>query len=66
MATERRLIAASALAIQLGHPLKDCLYLALARELGCALATCDVRFRNRALEAYPDIKLLTYYVRPTG
>lgn len=39
--------AASALALALGHPLKDCIYLALADRLGCPLATCDVRFRDR-------------------
>lgn len=39
--------AAADLAMSLGHPLKDCIYLALADQLGCPLATADVKFRNR-------------------
>lgn len=49
---------ASSLAIDIGHPLADCVYLALAMELGCPLATCDARFRDKALAVYPEIKLL--------
>lgn len=60
--TQRRLSAASALAINLGHPLKDCIYLALAAELDCDLATCDARFRSKAIDVYPRIKLLTDYI----
>ena len=59
--TQRRLFRASSLALQLGHPLKDCIYLALAQELGAELATCDARFREKALSLYPDIRLLADY-----
>jgi predicted nucleic acid-binding protein len=59
--TQRRLFEASSLALQLGTPLKDCVYLALAMELGCDLATCDVRFRDKALPLYPRIRLLSDY-----
>lgn len=38
---------AARLAIVLGHPLKDCVYLALADALGVPLATCDVKFHDR-------------------
>lgn len=59
--TQHRLFEASSLALILGHPLKDCLYLALARELGAELATCDKKFRDKALPLYPGIKLLGDY-----
>jgi predicted nucleic acid-binding protein len=49
-------------AIALGHPLADCVYLALAERLGCDLATCDVRFRDRAVMRYPRVRLLEDYV----
>lgn len=42
--------AAADMAMTLGHPLKDCIYLALADRLGCTLATCDVRFRDRVAD----------------
>ena len=38
---------AADLAMQIGHPLKDCIYLVLADRLGCPLATADARFRDR-------------------
>lgn len=56
--TQNRLFQAGRLAIQLGHPLPDCIYLVLAMELSCELATCDARFRDRAIDIYPDIRLL--------
>lgn len=56
--TQRRLYEAGKLAITLGHPLKDCIYLALAIEFGCPLATCDARFLPKARTIYPDVKLL--------
>lgn len=46
------------IALDLGHPLIDCLYLALALELGCDLATCDAKFRDKAVELYPQVRLL--------
>ena len=45
------------LAIELGHPLKDCIYLALADRLGCPLVTADVKFRNRVADP-ARVKLL--------
>lgn len=56
-----QLYRAGRLAIELGHPLKDCVYLALALDLSCDLATCDVKFRDRAGSAYPQIRLLADY-----
>lgn len=41
---------AADLAMALGHPLKDCIYLALADRLGCPLVTADVRFRDRVAD----------------
>lgn len=56
--TQRRLYEAGKLAISLGHPLKDCIYLALAMELSCPLATCDEKFAGKARALYPDIRML--------
>ena len=42
--------SAADVAMRLGHPLKDCIYLALADRLGCLLATCDVKFRDRVAD----------------
>lgn len=50
--------SAALLAIDLGHPIKDCVYLALAREFGCLLVTADAKFRDRAAGRCPAIKLL--------
>lgn len=52
------LIGVSAeLAITLGHPIADCVYLALADRLGCPLATSDVKFRDRVADP-ARVKLL--------
>ncbi len=59
--TERQIREAARIALQLGHPLKDCIYLALALELGAELATCDARFRDRAATAFPHVRLLADY-----
>jgi predicted nucleic acid-binding protein len=59
--TQRRLFDASRLALDLGTPLKDCIYLAVAIEKNCDLATCDARFRDKALPSYPRIRLLSEY-----
>jgi predicted nucleic acid-binding protein len=49
---------AATLALNLGHPLKDCIYLALAMELGCDLITCDERFAAKAKEVWDQVRVL--------
>ncbi|PTS80835.1 hypothetical protein DBR17_10375 [Sphingomonas sp. HMWF008] len=58
-ATPKLIEQAGRLAIQLGHPIADCLYLALAVELDCDLATCDAKFQAKASSLYPRVKLLS-------
>ncbi|MES2336965.1 MAG: type II toxin-antitoxin system VapC family toxin [Pseudomonadota bacterium] len=53
--------SAAELAMTLGHPIKDCIYLVLAMAQDCELATCDVRFATKARAVYPAVKLLTDY-----
>jgi predicted nucleic acid-binding protein len=48
----------ASLALDLGHPLKDCIYLALAMELGCELVTCDARFAAKAKEVWAGVRVL--------
>ncbi len=55
------ILRAGHIAMDLGHPLKDCVYLALAIELGCDLATCDVKFAAKALAVWPGVRLLESY-----
>lgn len=52
---------AAELAMQMGHPVKDCVYLALAMEHGCELATSDAKFAAKARRLYPAVKLLADY-----
>ena len=61
--TEARLAAATMLALDLGHPLKDCIYLALAIELDCALATADAGFARKATSRWPNIRMLEDFRR---
>jgi predicted nucleic acid-binding protein len=51
-------IRAAQLAIKIGHPIKDCLYLALAMELGCDLVTCDARFAAKAKGVWGGVRVL--------
>ena len=51
-ADDRLEARALALALELGHPVYDCLYLALAERMDRLLVTADERFR-RALAATP-------------
>ena len=52
------LSAAAAIAMRLGHPLKDCIYLALAMELSCDLVTCDARFAAKAKGVWSRMRVL--------
>ena len=49
---------AADLAIAIGHPLKDCLYLVLAMELACPLVTADARFASKARGVYGGVWVL--------
>ncbi len=49
---------AAAMAIDLGHPLKDCIYLALAMELGCELVTADARFAAKVKGVWAGVRVL--------
>jgi predicted nucleic acid-binding protein len=51
-------VDAGHIAIDLGHPLKDCIYLALAMELGCELVTCDARFAAKAKGVWAGVRVL--------
>ena len=50
--------AAVTLALQIRHPLQDCLYLALAVRNQIALITADPKFAERAVNAYEKVQLL--------
>jgi len=56
--TQNRLFRAGKIAIEIGHPIKDCIYLALAVELDCILATCDRKFAAKISGRWGFIKLL--------
>lgn len=56
--TARQIERSANLAIDLGHPLKDCIYLALAMELDCELVTCDAKFAPKAREVWNRVRLL--------
>lgn len=62
--TQARLYKAGRIAVDLGHPLPDCIYLTLAMELKCELATCDAKFRKKAAGYYKPIRLLAEYDLP--
>lgn len=50
---------AAELAISLGHPIKDCIYLATAIEQHTDMMTCDAKFASKARMIYPGVKLLS-------
>jgi predicted nucleic acid-binding protein len=50
--------AAAELALELQHPLADCLYLAAAERLGVALITADQAFARRAAGRWDLVQLL--------
>jgi len=55
---EADLESAITIAIEMNHPLQDCLYLALARRAGAALLTADEKFTRRAARAYGNVRHL--------
>jgi predicted nucleic acid-binding protein len=55
---EDDLSAASRLAIELRHPIYDCLYLALAQQHAIPLVTADASFATRASGRHGEITLL--------
>jgi predicted nucleic acid-binding protein len=55
---ETLLKEACGLAVSLGHPLADCLYLELANRWNIPLVTADRVFYERAEERFPKVKLL--------
>jgi predicted nucleic acid-binding protein len=54
----KQLIDAATIALTLGHPLKDCLYLSLAMELDCDLLTCDARIAAKARDVWDRVRVL--------
>jgi len=49
---------ACGIALSLGHPLADCLYLELAYRWNIPLVTADRIFRDKVAERFPKVKLL--------
>ena len=49
---------ASRLALELGHPIYDCLYLALANRYGIPLVTADAAFADRVAARFPNVRML--------
>jgi predicted nucleic acid-binding protein len=56
--SSKTLLNAAKMALDLGHPLKDCIYLALAMEMGCDLVTCDARFAEKAKGVWDLVRVL--------
>ena len=53
-----QLVRAANLALEIGHPLKDCVYLALAMDLDCKLITCDAKFASKASVKWVNVQVL--------
>ena len=58
IADDDDLPAACAIALELGHPVPDCLYLAAARRLNAPLITADRKFARRAATKHPAVQVL--------
>ena len=56
--TSGDILEAANLAISIGHPLKDCIYLVLAMEMECELMTCDARFAEKAKGVWDRVRVL--------
>jgi predicted nucleic acid-binding protein len=61
VADELDLEAGCSLALELAHPLPECLYLALAMRLSVPLVTADQRFVRRASTGYAEVQLLSEF-----
>lgn len=55
---EENIETAMRLAIQIRHPLQDCLYLALAQRMESILLTADPKFAERAKDSYRSVRVL--------
>ena len=55
---ETLLEEACGLAVSLGHPLADCLYLELSHRRSIPLVTADRVFHERVAEKFPNVRLL--------
>lgn len=64
--TLRRLSRSGQLAFRLGHSIADCIYLALAIEFDCDLATCDVKFAAKTDAVWERVHLLAEYPLATA
>ncbi len=53
-----QIATAAQAAMIIGHPLKDCIYLALAIELECDLVTCDAKFATKAKGVWDRVRVL--------
>jgi predicted nucleic acid-binding protein len=51
---------ALAIAIEVGHPVYDCLYLACAELLEATLVTADDRFATKARTKFPSLRVSTH------
>jgi predicted nucleic acid-binding protein len=58
VASPSHTIQAANIAIDLSHPLKDCIYLVLAMQFGCPLVTSDAKFADRAKDIWPQVQIL--------
>jgi predicted nucleic acid-binding protein len=62
VADDLDLQAGCSLALDLAHPLPDCLYLALSIRLGVPLVTADQRFDRRVGTSYAGVELLSAFL----
>jgi predicted nucleic acid-binding protein len=58
VSTRHLLVSATALAVALGHPAYDCIYLVLAESLSCDFVTADRRLRSKILPVGYKSKML--------
>lgn len=52
------IVKAATIGIEIGHPIKDCIYLALAMKLDCELVTADARFAAKARDVWGKVREL--------